>query len=368
MRRLFGLIAIVSFVLVLGAVLLVYSQGKRLDKNGKLSGVGLIEINTTPNEAKIYIDGEYNEQSDRNIENLKPGKYTVRLEKERYTTWEKVIEVKEGLITPLNVTLFPSNPSLTAATFDGVFSPKLSHDNKSVVFGIQTSTKAGLWVLNLDDPQLFFDNRLRQIVKDSNSIQFSNSNFSWTLDRNIFVEVQATGSTEVKYFLLKSNELNENPEGLSDGPTQKSKFATDLENRNADKLADLGDEARDLAVGATSLQFSKDNQAVIISKTDQVIVYDKKPSPVPNTKPATTSLPSMATYSWLQDQNNHIVAIENNTISILDRDGTNNVNLFSGDFDPSSVFSWQDGSRLVISINLNSKSNPLPNLYSIDLR
>lgn len=366
MKRLSGAVVIILIVLVIGLVLLGYSQGKRIDRNGKISDSGILEIDTTPNEAKIYLDGKFNSNSDQNIENLKPGQYTVRLEKDHFTTWEKMITIKKGSITPLKVTLFPTNPSLVAITFDGIYSPKLSTDNKKVVFGIQNSEKAGLWTLDLSDPQIFFDNRLKKIVADSNLTQFSKSNFFWTSDgKKILVEVQSTGSTATAYFLIDPTKLTSNPENLAnDGLSQKEKIIADNLKINQDKLKKLGNKALDLAKEATSLVFSKDNSAVIIN---QALVFDSKPSPVPGTESLITNLEAGRRYFFLQDDQNHIVAIENNVLSVMDRDGSNKVDLFTGDFDQTSVFSWPDGKRIVISINLNSKQNPLPNLYTISL-
>lgn len=369
MKRLLGALAIITIVLIIGGVLLIYSQGKRIDKTGKISGSGILEVDTTPNDAKIYLDGKFKTNSDRNIENLKPGKYTVKIEKDHFTTWEKIIEIKEGLITPLKVTLFPNNPSLTAITFEGIYIPKLSYDNKRVVFGIQSSSKAGLWVLDLSDPQIFFDNRLKQIVSDSNLLQYSKSNFSWSADgKKILVEVQPLGSTQTNYYFLNPNEINENPENVSSSVTsEKEKIANEISNKNQERLKKLGPVALNLAKNSSKILFSKDNLALLIFNNDSTLIYDTKPNPLPNTKPTTTVLNKSSDYFFLNDSENHIVSIENNTLAILDRDGTNKVNLFTGDFDPSAVFSWPDGKRIVISINLNSKQNPLPNLYSINL-
>lgn len=369
MKRLFGSIIIITVVLVIGGILLFYSQGKRIDKNGFVSGRGILEVDTTPDNAKIYLDGKFKTNSDRNIENLKPGKYTVKIEKDRFSRWEKIIEIKEGLITPLKVTLFPSNPSLTAITFEGIYSPKISYDNKRVVFGIQSSTKAGLWVLDLSDPQIFFDNRLKQVASDSNLIQFSKSNFFWTANnKKILVEVQPIGSTQTDYYSLDPNKLNENPENISSvGISEKENITADILKNNQEKLKKLGSDAEVLADKASKIVFSKDNFALLIFNNDSSLVYDTKPNPLPNAKPITTILNKSSNYFFLQDSENHLVSVENNNLAILDRDGTNKVNLFTGDFDPQAVFSWPDGKRIVISINLNSKQNPLPNLYSINL-
>ena len=258
---------------------------------------------------------------------------------------------------------------MTALTFNGVYSPKLSYDNKSVVFGIQNSDSAGLWVLDLSDPKLFFDNRLRKIVSDSSTTQFSKSNFSWSADgKNIFVETQNTGSTVVRSYLLRADQENTNPTELGDQAiSQKNTFLANIANLEKSKLDKLGTQAQTLAKDAKTLRFSKDNSAVIIIKDSGTVIYDTKPNLLSNPKPTTIVLPSGANYFFLQDDQSHIVAIENSTLSVMDRDGTNKVDLFTGDFDPGAVFSWPDGNRIVISINLNSKQNPLPNLYTIDL-
>lgn len=149
MKRLISALLIIIFFLMLGYGLLIYATGKRLTRDGKLVGVGIIQVDATPDNSKIYLNNELKKEGDTNIENLRPGRYTVKVEKENYSPWQKEIEVVEGKVIPLRVKLFPSNPSLTAATFNGVFSPKISPDNRKIAFGIQMEGKKGLWVLIL---------------------------------------------------------------------------------------------------------------------------------------------------------------------------------------------------------------------------
>ncbi len=373
MRRIFGSLIIIGVVLAIGVVLVIYAQGKRLDRTGKLVGVGIIQIDSTPNDADVYINGKFKAKSDTNIEDLKPGNYTVKLQKTHYHTWEKLVEVKEGYVTPLKISLFPSNPSLTALTFDGVFSPKLSPNNKLVVFGKQTAENAGIYVLELGSGQFFFSgsNEAKKIVADSNDFSFSKSSFEWSDDsKSILIQSQKISSTEVKYFLLEANKLNEKPvdvttktESLHQG------WQNNKQKQISDKLKKFSKDIAEIAKDAKSITFSADNQSVLIIRSDNsAIVQDLKPSPVPNTKAATYNLPTANSYSWFEGDSKHLISIEGNAINILDSDGTNKFSLFTGDFDPSAVFGWPDGSRIVISINLNTKSNPLPNLYTIGLK
>lgn len=371
MRRLIGAAVIVGIVLLIGAILLVYAAGKRINQDGKLVGTGIIQIGTTPNQASIFLDNNLRGKSDTNLENIKPGKYTLRLEKDHYHTWEKQIEVKEGLVTPLKITLFPTNPSLTAITFEGVSAPQLSLDKKKVVFGIVSAEKAGLWVIDLTDRQLFFDSsHLRQIAADTKEIPFSKATLQWSADSSSVLAQVLTTSGQNQSFLLKQDQLNNSLTDISSSVDNlKSSWQKSISGQNNNLLKNLGVTAVTLAKDAAALSFSKDNSGVIIINQDKsATVYDSKPSLLPSAKPLTYTLPVADNYFWFNDDTKHIVAVEKNTISLMDNDGGNKISIFTGDFDASSVYSWPDGSRMVISINLNSKANPLPNLYTIDLR
>ena len=371
MRRLlqtFFLIAVVSFIAI---VLVIYSQGKRLGSNGQLTDTGILQVTTIPNNANVYLNGSEKGQADISIENLKPGTYTLKVSKDRYNDWEKVVTVKKGLVTPIKVTLFPNNPSLTALTFDGIFSPALSPDGKKVAFGIQNPDKAGVWIIDLADSNLFFSNAPREIVADTPTEPFSHGSLQWSPDnQNVLVQLQETGTNQNKAFLLKQDSLNTTPEDVTDqlvGLT--STWDKQIKDTQTANLKQLGIAATTLADDYKSLSFSKNNNSVLIIKKDgSVFVYDSKPSPVPNTPAVTYSLPPTPSYSWYSGDEKHLIVVEGNSLSLMDSDGTNQVSLFTGDFDPKAVYSWPDGSRLVILINLNSKANPLPNLYTINLR
>lgn len=372
MKRLVSALLIVIFFLILGYALLVYATGKRLTRDGNLVGIGIIKVEVAPDNSKIYLNNDFKDQGNTNLENLKPGKYSIKVEKDNYNPWQKEVEVVEGKVTPLKVKLFPSNPSLTAATFNGVYSPKLSPDGRKIAFGIQTEGKKGVWVLDLRDRQFFFNtNTLRQVVSDTTTVTFSNSTLSWSPDSNSVI-VQGTNNTtsESVTFLLDQSKLNTTPENVTSKIVELNKSWSDQTNKtNSEKLKKLGKEAQLLAVDYKELLFAKDGSAVIIVKnTGAALVLDTKPTPVPGVKPLTTQLPVAEKYFWFQDGTKHIVAIEKDIISLMDTDGTNKASIFTADFDPNAVFSWPDGTRLVLALNLNSRSNPLPNLYTIDLR
>ncbi len=372
MKRLVSAILIVVFFLILGYLLLIYATGKRLTREGNLVGIGIIQVDVTPDNSEIYLNNELKDQGDTNLENLKPGKYSIKVAKDSYSPWQKEIEVVEGKITPLKIKLFPSNPSLTAATFNGVFSPKLSPDGRKIAFGIQVEGKKGIWVLDLRDRQFFFNtNTLRQVVADTTAISFSNSTLSWSQDSNsVLVQSKNNTTSEPISFLIDQSKLNTSPENVTSRIDELNKSWSDQVIKiNSEKLKNLGKEAQALAADYKELLFAKDDSAVIVVKNDgSAVVFDTKPNPVPGVKPVTTQLPVAEKYFWFQDGTKHIVAVDKDTISLMDTDGTNKASVFTADFDPDAIFSWPDGTRLILALNLNSRSNPLPNLYTIDLR
>ena len=217
MRRLISALLIILFFLGLGYVLLIYATGKRLTSDGKLVGVGIIQVDTTPDTSKVYLNNDYKDQGDTNLENLRPGNYSIKVEKENYHPWQKEVEVVEGKITPLKVKLFPSNPSLTAATFNGVYNPTISPDGQKIAFGIQTEGKKGVWILPLQDRQFFFNNStVGQLATDTSVFTFSRSNFTWSPDSaSLLVETKNNSNGETTNFLLDQDRLNSNPENVT---------------------------------------------------------------------------------------------------------------------------------------------------------
>lgn len=122
-RRLFYFL-ILAFV-VLGAGLLFYSQGYRIDfAQFDLNKVGAIYVRTFPADAHIELNGEsiQNEswllQSGTLINGLFPRAYHVRLSQEGYHTWEQTVEVTPALVRELSYSvLIPRLMSdVTAAT------------------------------------------------------------------------------------------------------------------------------------------------------------------------------------------------------------------------------------------------------------
>ncbi len=68
---------------------------------------------------------------------------------------------------------------------------------------------------------------------------------------------------------------------------------------------------------------------------------------------------------WFPDSY-HLIITTNKSIDIVEYDGTNRTTIYSGPFDPSLVYPWPDGSRIITLIKFSPQTPP--NLYAIKLK
>jgi hypothetical protein len=70
--------------------------------------------------------------------------------------------------------------------------------------------------------------------------------------------------------------------------------------------------------------------------------------------------------NWFTDSK-HLLYVENQRIDIVDYDGQNRTTIYAGPFIDGYVFSWPDGSKILILTNLGNPAIS-PNLYTIGLK
>ncbi len=101
--------------------LILYSLGYRVDwRERKVAQIGGLYVKTDPANAVISINGKEMKKTDflfgeLFIDNLLPGTYAVKIEKEGYKPWQKNLVVQEKQVTEAkNVMLFPSQIAFKA--------------------------------------------------------------------------------------------------------------------------------------------------------------------------------------------------------------------------------------------------------------
>ncbi len=150
---------------------IIYSQGYRINfspEEGEkiITQTGGLFLKIQPRQAEVYIDGKLKENTDfffgsLLVESLLPGKYTIEVKKEGYSSWQKTLEIKEKTVTEAkDIVLFSENPgieTLAENIQDFWFSP----DQKKLI--LEEENEKG-WFLSLYEPE---KNLKSQLIKKS---------------------------------------------------------------------------------------------------------------------------------------------------------------------------------------------------------
>ncbi|MCH7541762.1 PEGA domain-containing protein [Patescibacteria group bacterium] len=369
MKKLSGIIFFIIIVSALTAGIIFYARGYRPDfENGSIKPTGVVSIKSQPDGAVVFIDGEEKGTTNIDIPNLQPGKYAVKIVKEGFSSWERTVEVKKENVNLIEALLFPTAPSLRALTFTGAIDPLAAPNGKLIAFSvIGGDEKSGIWVLNISSGTLpsFFARDLTRLVVDSEELKFSRSAYEFSPDSTqLLVRLYQSD----RYFLLAVTEKNDPPKDVTlDIAKIKESWSNQKIGEKETILKAFGEKAALLADSLTNLKFSPDKTKFIGRKNNGVgVLYNSDPGPAPNQEPEIYNLPKGTNFLWYPD-NEHVVIVKTDSISVIDADGKNNVTIYTGDFDPDFVVPWSDGSRIVVSTNLNSAINKISNLYAIEL-
>lgn len=339
----------------------------------RIVGTGIISVSSEPDSASVFIDGHLTTATNATVSNLPPKQYTVRVVKEGLIPWEKTVEVKEGLVTELKVTLFPAIPTIYPLTYTGVTKPVLSPDGSKLAYIVTSGKNAGVWVWTMakNQPIAFArGSEPHQIAQSSNLVDFSQSTLKWSPDSK-----QVLVTVGINNYLMDSDRLNSEPRDITPIITATmNSWEEDVASKNESKILTLQDlNARKIASDSAIVNWSPDETKFIFRKeplsqseqrTTSVIsgmkVYDLEAK-------EEYELPAARAHLWLPNSK-HLILIEDGSISIVDFDGINKAVIFAGSFKDNFVFPWPDASRLVIVSSIPTPTASDDNLYGINLR
>lgn len=180
-------LSLVAVFLVLAPVLLLYSQGYRIDwSKRQLSQVGAFYLSVVPTRAEVFI----NEKSIGRTayvlgttltESFPAGVYQIRIQKEGYHPWEKKLEIMQKQVTEAkHIALLPAKPVFVALQ-DNVqaiwFAP-----NKTEAL-LQKSNPRNTWTLILWDTQ----RNLEYPLYESPRLQDEIQSVQWASNSNSFL-------------------------------------------------------------------------------------------------------------------------------------------------------------------------------------
>lgn len=381
-------IIMVIVIAIVGSIAIFLAKGYRLSpKTGTIAGTGIMSVTSVPDQASVYLDGHLTTATNANINSLSPKTYDVKIVKEGFITWEKQVEVKEGLVSEIKATLFRAIPSVYPLTYTGAQNLTLSPDEQKIVYVVPgTEKKSGVWVWQMSDKPITFGRASgpQQLVLGTSGIDYSQAVFKWSPDsRQIMVTFPD------RTLLLESDRLNDPPRDITATLTSVvDSWDVDTKSRNLTRLNLIKDiKLKQEASNAAVLKWSPDESKYLYSKDG------KEDFKLVNLETKKTYTMSKAnSYSWLPDSD-HLVLVEGeeksqpvknnqaakdvNTpesaltdgkISIIDFDGSNKAEIYAGRFDLKSVVAWPDSSRLIIISSVPTATGNMPNLFGINLK
>lgn len=377
------------FILTLGTLLLIViaagvaillAKGYTFSaKEGRVVGTGIISATSIPEGASVYIDGHLTTATNTTISNLPTKSYTIKISKEGHIPWEKTIEVKEGLVTEVKATLFPSIPTIYPLTYNGVVSSILSPDGLNLAFSVPflqeaNKQKGGIWVWTMSNQPIAFNRgaQPRQIIASTPTLDFSKAKLKWSPDsKSLLVSLQEEGKEganfERNYVVSAENTIV--AADLRDiTPTLKSTLQTwedDQRSKEEIRVASIKDESlRKVASGSATLKWSPDETKFMVVEKAAVNhkakVYDQEAN-------KNYDLAESKDFYWLPDSR-HLILLQEEKIALSDFDGSNVAIIYAGKYDNGFVFPWPDSSRLVIVSSFATPTASKPNLFGINLK
>ncbi|MCR4277663.1 MAG: PEGA domain-containing protein [Candidatus Berkelbacteria bacterium] len=395
----------VSFTVVITLLILIatiaaifWARGFKPNfKNGSIDRTGLIVVTSVPTGASVFLDGRLTSATNTNIAFLDPKTYKVRIEKDGYISWEKDIEVTADLATEIKAVLFPVAPGIKPLTTTGARNPMLSPDGGKIAYGT-SGERGGLFVMPMSERPFPFRQDLRLIAKNQSGFDFTNATFTWSPDsKQIIASFRTAQGTPTSNLLLDADESEQALRDITGSLTATlNGWQQDLITQAQTRTITIPQEVKEATGTAsqasptpaprasqpaaspqptptpgpslnyypTGLIFSPDEEKILYKSKDGAYkVYDLK-----NKKEYTLpQFDNFITISWYPDSA-HIVVVQQNLISVIETDGTNKMNVFSGKFENGFVFAHPSGSQLVILTTLTQPEGTPPNLYAIDLK
>lgn len=363
----FALVVVTILVIFMARGYVINFQEKEIKKTG------MILAQSTPNEAKVYLDGKLIETTNAVLDTVAPGTHNLKLEKEGFSTWEKDVEVYKGLITEINALLIPTSPRLTPLTNSGIVLASTSPTGEKIAYTSRNSDPAGLWVLNLTSQN--FLNVIQEnpylVAEDTKQRTFSLAEkISWgpeekelliTLNPRGYVQIPLKNGFSQEATTSAQTTLDSWKEAIS---VQKEKWAQRIELlEGMEKVAT--DETTVWSPNRKRFLYKKE-----VGDYMEWHVYNgKKPLGVGRDReyvPLKTKTEENAKVVW-HSSSDHLILQKDNSISVLNIDGTNKKEVYSGELgEDFTVCPTPDGANIVILTSFQQNGDP--NLYTIGLR
>lgn len=370
-------IATLVVIAIFAGIAIFFAKGYTFSpKERRIVGTGIINITSEPDAASVFIDGHLTTATNATVSSLTPKSYTVRVVKEGFIPWEKSLEVKEGVVTEVKLTLFPAIPTIYPLTFTTVANPSLSPDGSKLAYVVPAkqgdaaaTKKSGVWVWTMvrNQPIAFVRSSEPHQIASNTTADFSKAQLKWSPDSK-----QVLATVGNNNYLLESENMNDNPRDITPVLSSTLKgWEDDVKAKDALLVESITDaKLKKIASDSAIVKWSPDETKFMVKKEaikegSKGLVEDMKVYDLEDGKEY--NLPAAKSHIWLPESK-HIVLVEEGTISVADFDGTNKAVIYAGNFLDNFVFPWPDSSRFVIINSLPTPTASEPNFYGVNLK
>lgn len=377
-----GLTAV--FLVATTVLVTLYASGYRVDlEDRSLRGTGIISVSSIPDGALVYLNDVPKDATNTSISGLKPGEYSLRLEKQGFANWEKKVEVKKELVTTEKALLIPLVPEFKPLTITGVQNPHISPDKQRILYqvtsgGDAAGSEKGIWMLDIAERPFDLTNRPSALLPDDSKRSYSQAQLEWGPDSKTFLVTLEEATFQ---YDLTTNQLEE----VTDLEKLRKEWSLQRQETQEKLFENLDKEAVDKIKALPEPIWSPDNSRVLYSLQEGegtiYRVYDLKPNVVeridkPQPREYTTLTVGEGEFvkvGWFSDSQ-HLILLRKDstesstgTVSVVEIEGSNKTEVFTGTVVGEEVVATPNGSKLVVLTNFNPASQE-NNLYTISLR
>jgi len=395
---------ILLFLLAFTTIAILYAKGYRFDilkGEPKVSKTGLLVATSIPDGAQIIINDELKTATNNTLDML-PGDYEVKIIKDGYFPWQKLLRIQTGIVTKADVLLYPNAPKLESITATGVQTPVIDPSGTKIAFLVasQSASRNGIYVYDMTAPVVLSLQTASKQIANDNLALFSTADLSWTPDGQHLIAT-VSGTLSPITFLLQANQLNTSPRDVTALlPTLEQEWISEKTQKAQAQIVGLKPALKRLIASTfTILAWSPDDTKILYVasqsaklplfikprllgvdtlrevrsvKQGGLYIYDIKEDR--NTKIMdqtpeecqesyeTCPLP----IKWFPDSE-HLLTVKDKQIHMVEYDGMNDTIVYAGPFIDGFVFPWPNGQKIVMLTDLNNPTI-LPNLYTISLK
>jgi hypothetical protein len=294
-------------IIALGSYFAIqYARGSwRVTNKGVVANTGLLNVNSFPTGAQVFIDDKLITATDDTIY-LEPNIYHIKIAKEGYSPWYKVLSIQSELVTQTNALLFPVAPSITPLTFAGMTNVNPSPDGQKILFFTDQASaqlKNGFYILDLNSNFLSLQSGPKQITDDLSDLDLAHAQIIWSPDSTEVIIL-----TDKKEFLVsidKKINLSEQKDITFQKKDILARWEEEIYLRERQFLAKFPKEILDLTKNfAKNVYLSPDKKRLLYTAGAAATLAENIIPPVPatNTQEEARTLEPGAIYVYDREE------------------------------------------------------------------